>query len=92
MGYQEYPAYFTIQVRDNYGNNITSGGEVFEFLMSSATVSSVQNITYSDNNDGTYTVSYIAPLPGTYNLTITAGAGHDTAGVYIIPILPGTKW
>lgn len=89
MGYQELPAYFTIQVRDQYGNNITDGGETFSFdLIRVKTGDQVQNISYIDNFDGTYSVSYVAPLPGVYNLTIYSG-DEELVGRYSILILPG---
>lgn len=88
-GYQDLPAYFTIQVRDQYGNNITDGGESFSFdFIRVRTGDQVHNISYIDNFDGTYSVSYVAPLPGAYNLTIYSG-DEELVGRYSILILPG---
>jgi hypothetical protein len=91
-GFQGLPAYFTIQSRDQYGNNITDGGERFNLEMIRVKSNEqVQNISYTDNLDGTYSVVYVASMPGVHNLTIYATRdGEQLVGTFSVSILPGT--
>lgn len=91
MGYQGMPVFFTIQTRDQFGNNITDGGEVFSFEMAREGVSYADDITHTDNADGTYTVRYVVHLPGTYNLTILAGLSAEPLGSFSVSISPGLR-
>lgn len=73
---------FTIQARDRYANQRTSGGDVFNALLSGRTNGLVTAGTRTDNNDGTYAVSYILTIIGTYDLRILfdrlrVGGGTD---------------
>jgi len=50
---------------------VVYGGAKFEFLMVGPNGVTV-TVTYVDDNNGTYTATYNAIVPGQYNLTITS--------------------
>ena len=64
----ERPVYFTFQCYDIYENMITTGGESFTVYGSiiSSDIIDLDSIAIYDNNDGTYKVSFIPNMPGTY--------------------------
>eukprot|EP00301_Raphidiophrys_heterophryoidea_P019950 c475_g1_i1.p1 GENE.c475_g1_i1~~c475_g1_i1.p1 ORF type:complete len:1386 (+),score=319.13 c475_g1_i1:290-4159(+) len=62
--------YFYIQAVDRYGNKKTTGGD--RFTASVQGPSSIDGFV-SDNNDGTYVGTYVAPAPGQYWLKILCG-------------------
>ena len=67
------PYYFDFQCYDIYNNIITKGGE--NFFVSGDLITSIGNLKPSnleieDNNDGTYTISFIPETAGTYIIRI----------------------
>jgi hypothetical protein len=77
--------YMTIQAKDAFGNNKLIGGDNFEaqFQACSGNRNPVtepcplSGVSYkgvvSDQNDGTYVVTYTIPIAGTYNVKISLG-------------------
>lgn len=66
-----YRAYFTIQAADEFGNNVTYGGETFNVLYSGASDTAKDVAKVIDHGDGTYTVSYLTTLAGDFMLSAT---------------------
>ena len=65
----EKPVSFSFQCYDIYNNKITHGGEDFTVLGSVITPSdiiSLDNMDITDNDDGTYTVSFVPNMSGKY--------------------------
>jgi len=74
---------FTIQAADAFGCKRTSGGDVFDVLLTRVSAPGVMNgadvftrkIETTDNFDGTYTAVFAPPAPGGYILDIGRDAG-----------------
>jgi len=79
------PISFTIQAQDDLGNKITVGGDTF-----SVTSTGPSSLSFSivDNNDGTYTVSYV-PAAGTYNISVTLCCNDVTGSPF--PVTMNTQ-
>jgi filamin len=62
---------FTIRTKTKAGNFKTVGGETFNIDISGPNGSiPAQNIDTHDNNDGSYTVNYLLPGSGDYNVSV----------------------
>ena len=65
------PVYFDFQCYDIYNNIITKGGE--NFIVSGQCISTnldVEDLEIEDNDDGTYTISFVPNNPDTYIIRI----------------------
>jgi len=69
------PADFTIITFDLGGQPVKTGGANFSISMTMGNIT-VQNGTYVDNQDGTYSCSYTAFVAGTYDLEINLDSGN----------------
>ena len=67
------PIIFKFQCYDKYNNKITKGGENFTVhgnsIMNNGTINII-NCKIEDNNDGSYTVSFIPDNPAEYNIKL----------------------
>jgi len=69
-----------IQARDNLGNPVLVGGQVWDISVNGVVLG------YTDNGDGTYTVpGYITSKAGNYTLSITAGAVNIINSPFTVP-------
>lgn len=75
----------TIQLKDQYGNNLTAGGAALTLATTAGTLSSV-----ADNGNGTYTASLTSSTT-TGTATISALiAGISIADTEVVSFIPGT--
>lgn len=69
---------FRIQCKDDWNNNVVTGGDSFAIQLSSNTLENVGSDSIdskvTDLNDGSYTVEFLISWAGTYELNIQA---HD---------------
>ncbi len=73
----------TVQLRDQYGNNLGSGGGTVALSATAGTLSAV-----TDNGNGTYTATLTAPTTtgsATVSGTLNGGALASTAAVAFVP-------
>jgi autotransporter-associated beta strand protein len=69
----------TVQARDVYNNNRTSGGDTVGFSATAGTISGV-----TDNTNGTYTATWTAPASaGSGSATVTATLGGTAIGTAV---------
>lgn len=62
---------FLIEARDQYGNlRPASIAETFDVELTSDTTSVVTALTYTSNNNGTYTVNYQLTTKDSYTLSV----------------------
>jgi hypothetical protein len=62
---------FTIISKDKFGTQCTSGGEPFKVTLQNPSDGTTIEATVIDNNDGTYTVEFVAEKPGSYNVDVS---------------------
>ena len=75
-----------LQVYDQYGNKITSGGEAAKIVGTlSPDIPGQNSIGTSDNLDGRYTVNYIIRQATTYTLSVAADAVVLPEGTTEVP-------
>eukprot|EP01089_Gocevia_fonbrunei_P013346 TRINITY_DN340_c0_g1_i5.p1 TRINITY_DN340_c0_g1~~TRINITY_DN340_c0_g1_i5.p1 ORF type:complete len:1157 (-),score=418.97 TRINITY_DN340_c0_g1_i5:34-3504(-) len=82
-GQQNHEAVFTIHAVGPDGSEVKSGGDPFL-----VTISGPENIevTPKDNNDGTYTVSYVPRKYGNYNIGVTLHGSPIKDAPFSVPI------
>ena len=84
----------TVQVKDGFGRNVTTGGDAVTLTTSLgtlvATAGNGTTVTPNDNGNGTYTAKLTSTTTGTANLTgtVLGGAIGTTASVTIGPAAP----
>eukprot|EP01119_Soliformovum_irregulare_P019678 TRINITY_DN6285_c0_g1_i2.p1 TRINITY_DN6285_c0_g1~~TRINITY_DN6285_c0_g1_i2.p1 ORF type:complete len:1759 (+),score=451.20 TRINITY_DN6285_c0_g1_i2:385-5661(+) len=81
-------ANFTIQSVDVYGNRVLLGGDVFTVTLTSGSQSVTGTVV--DNQDGSYSASYVATVAGSYVLTITTGGNQIRNSPLNVTVYAGT--
>ena len=81
-GFAGVPSKFTILACSSDGQQCPSGGDVFSVFVSGPNNARIRGDVL-DNNDGTYSVTYVPPYPGQYALAIYNGK---------TPIGDGSPW
>jgi len=80
------PAHFKVVTRDKFGNQLDKGGAPVDVkLHGPADVP----CKVKDNNDGTYDVTYEAPVAGDYTLDVKLGADDVKDAPFKVHVAPG---
>jgi len=92
-GVSEMPSAFRLQIADKYLNPMKIGGHEirveFERNPDDPPCDKVVPVDITDQNDGSYTISYIAPLSGTYKMSILLNDEHIKGSPFTVRIVPG---
>jgi len=73
-GYAGKPLPFTIKAIDKDGAPVPTGGDEYKVTVNGPN-GYHEDVKVVDNKDGTYSGSYVAPLPGDYKVNV--GVSHD---------------
>lgn len=66
------PETFVIEARDETGQRLSEGGDVFRVILDSGGAD-VATTSQQDNNDGTYLQTFTCPVAGTYTVDVSIG-------------------
>jgi len=75
-----HPGVFTIQAVSPSGENLTKGGDMFSVDICNSQDEDLPPPSVVDNGNGTYTVTYAAPMPGKHKISI--GLHHPHVPLY----------
>lgn len=81
----------TVQIRNELGLNRPASGLILSagLALLADTASTLEQLTPVDNNDGTYTVTYLSRLAGEYELTLKLSGDHVLGSPFLVDIIPG---
>lgn len=79
------PASFTVQVKDIFYNLRKQGGDDIQSQLASVGTGAVVNPKIVDNNDGTYSGSFMPTTQGLYDVSVFLGTSVKTSAVLVEP-------
>jgi len=79
----------TLQAKDAFGNNETSGGLTVVFALGSVSGGQGTFSSVTDNNDGTYTATFTGTVVGSNTITATIDGSAVTSTAPSIAVSPG---
>lgn len=87
---QRKMAMFTVTVHDRYGQRRLAGRDKVEACMHNR-IGEVVNATVTDNDDGTYQVSYTPESVGEHRLSVLIDGKHVRASPFVVNVRPKQK-
>eukprot|EP00961_Rhodomonas_salina_P046786 627763-Rhodomonas_salina.1 len=79
---------FSIQSRDEFGNDLSTGGNLLTATLEHVESSHFEFLTVVDEQDGSFAVNYVPTVSGVYTLSVTRAKQHISGSPFTVSAVP----